>query len=443
MSIKRQLIALINSSVILAILFAAFHGYRSSLTQLENVLDKELVSVATIIHDVVLASDHIPKKLQSDIVFQVIKDGDVISSSKNSPTQFIATSGEAFGVTSFFGERWRTYTANGKGLRVIVAQPIVSRIESAEGILFETIAPIIYVVPIISLLIYCIIRSSFSSLTALSNQIKHRTYNDLSEIKIGSVPSELSPVVSKLNNLLRRLDSAFQREKQLSANTAHELRTPVSVLKLTAHNIEQEFKNGSLKIELLDELSDNISRQAHVIEQIISLYRLNPEQFNEELVEVDLPSIIREVISNNFEQLDENKQSIELRGKSERVQGDYFALYTLFENIISNSVKYSGVGTFIKVTISSQVDMVRIDIEDSGIGVNQSQREKIFERFYRVINAETEVIGSGLGMSIAKHVVDLHQGSISCSNSELGGLKTSITIPLKRNGYTTNSFGAS
>ncbi|MFC3094011.1 sensor histidine kinase [Alteromonas sediminis] len=432
MSIKKQLISLIISSVILAIFFAALHGYRNSLKQLESVFDKELKSVAHVIFNLASSTQNMPIKTQSDILFQVTRGGKLESASHNAPSESIGGSSNGLGIVTFYGQRWRTYTKSEDGVSVTVAQPMTSRLKSAEDILLVTILPMVVVVPIIGLLIYYIIQTSLSGLFKLSRQLRIRNSQDLSEINIGPVASELAPVIDRMNNLLTRLASAFEREKQISANAAHELRTPISVLSLTAHNIEQEFRNGSLGTNLIDELKNNIQRQAHVIEQIIALYRYNPEQFNQSLDTVDITQVLQDVISNKFEQIDANRQTIELKGDTEIVRGDYFALYTLFENIISNSIKYSGSGTHILVQTHLHEQQFQVSIEDSGVGITEAEITRIFERFYRTHNNNMQTKGSGLGLSIAKHIVDLHGGSIQCTQAALGGLKTIVVLPLAR-----------
>lgn len=429
MSLKKQLTSLIISSVILAIFFASLHGYRSSLEQLESVFDQELISVANVVHHVVSTTQHLSPQIPSEILFQVIASNRIISASKNAPAEPIKSTPNALDIATFFGQRWRTYTKQENGLTVVVAQPVASGSQSAEGILYVTILPMIIVTPIIGLLIYYIIHTSLGGVLNLSKQLRQKNPHDLTEINTGNVPTELSPVVERLNDLLHRLALAFEREKQLSANAAHELRTPISVLGLTAHNIEQEFKNNTLDQNLIDELKQNIKRQAHVIEQVIALHRFTPEQFHQALKPVSLMSVLQDAISNNYEQIDANGQTIELECNNECVEGDHFALYTLFENIIANSVKYSGNNTHIQVTVETHHSHVHINIEDSGKGISDSETTKVFERFYRTLNHTAQIKGSGLGLSIAKHIVTLHNGDIFCERSALGGLKTQIQLP--------------
>lgn len=430
MSIKQQLTSLIISTVILASFLAALHGYRSSLTQLDTVFDQELLTVARIITVVAEQVDAVPSSIDSSIVFQIVKDNQIISASNNAPDQVIAGLPNTFGTKTFFGKRWRTYTVASKTLSVVAAHPLESRSNSAEEILLVTIMPIVISIPIIAILIVYIIQKSLKALLILSGQLKARSSDDLSEIIIDSPPEELNPVIQRLNNLFVRLHQAFEREKHLSANAAHELRTPISVLSLTAHNIKQEFLSGNLSPDLIDELQQNIERQAHVIEQMIALYRFTPEQFRRELKLVDLNTVLQEVISNNFEQLDANNQTIALDGESLNIQGEHFALYTLFENIVRNSIKYSGENTQILIGLVKNNGNAIVTIEDSGQGLDDTELEKVFERFYRTDNDKTRVKGSGLGLSIASHIVSLHNGRIKCCRSKLGGLKTEIIFGL-------------
>lgn len=433
MSIKRRLIILIIATVVLASFFAALHGYRNSLKQLDNVFDEELITVSAFLSGFVNQSSEIPTKVNSEIAYQIYVDNTLISSSVSSPSAKISAKTSGFDEVSFHGKRWRTYTfipANmGKDVSIIVAHPIAKRIDSAESVLFATITPIVVAIPLIALLIIYIISRSLSSLTTLSNQIKKKDTDDLSEIVISQPPEELAPVIRRMNNLFLRLKNAFDREKQLAANAAHELRTPISVLKLTAHNIQSEFTRKTLTPTLINELNSNVSRMAHVIEQMIALYRYTPNQFVGKKTNENLHDIIQEVISKNYDMIAQNTQIISLEGQDTFVSGAHFALSTLFENILKNAIKYSGHGAEIKVTLVNEAQARILIIEDSGMGIDESEYSKIFERFYRIQNTISREKGSGLGLSIVKHICDLHSASIDASRSALGGLKITISFP--------------
>ena len=227
--------------------------------------------------------------------------------------------------------------------------------------------------------------------------------------------------------MLERLERSFEREKRLSADAAHELRTPISVLKITAHNISIAFEDNNITHQHIHELNNNTARMAHVIEQIITLNRTTPENFEQSKSTIDLRSVLQQVISDNYEKVELAHQSISLKSHAIPFYGDSFSLEILFDNLIKNAIKYSGENTQISISTLQGDDTVEVIVEDSGIGISQDNLDKVFQRFYRVKqHVET---GSGLGLSIVKHIVELHGGVIALSKSTLGGLKVSITLP--------------
>ena len=137
MSIKKQLTSLIISTVILASFFAALHGYRNSLSQLDSVFDQELLTAARLIATVATEVDSLPASIDSNLVFQVIENGVVRSASSNAPNGVIKAQSNAFGSTTFFGKRWRTYAIEisyrSSNIQVVVAHPIAARIVLEAG----------------------------------------------------------------------------------------------------------------------------------------------------------------------------------------------------------------------------------------------------------------------------------------------------------------------
>lgn len=430
MSIKRQLTTLIISTVVLASFFAALKGYQNSIQEFDNVFDQELITVSQLIVNITNDSSQLPKVLNGDIAYQIIQNNTLTYRSNNAPKLPLLDLKEGLNELIFNGQRWRYYFVQQKNKKVIVAHPIENRTKSVESILFVTIAPIIITIPFLACLIYYIIWKSLLSLSTLSNQIKLKSDDDLTKIHINNPPEELSPVIDRMNNLFIRLTLAFEQEKQLTANAAHELRTPISVLTLNAHNIKSDFNSNSLSAKSIGELTKNVNRMAHVIEQMIALYRFTPEQFKGKKKPNNLQTILQEVISNNFDEIDKNHQTISLKATNIDTLGDYFALYTLFENIIRNAIKYSGTHAEIRVSLLQHEQQSMVTIEDSGKGIHESEYTQIFQRFYRLKEGTTQIKGSGLGLSIVKHIALLHNAKVQCEKSELGGLKFIVYFPL-------------
>ncbi|WP_426358177.1 ATP-binding protein [Pseudocolwellia sp. HL-MZ19] len=439
MSIKKQLITLIISAVVLASFFSALYGYKSTTKQLDIIFDQELHSVATFVLAMSKSNQTLPSTIDNTFAFQVFKNGVLVSKSVQMPSSRFTAPSQYNNEIFFNGKRWRTHylvekvtqdTNEQITIEVLVAQPMSDRIKSAESILFVITTPLLFALPFIGLLIFYIINKSLKPLVTLSREIKNKNTDDLSEISLSKQTVELAPVVNRLNQLFARLSDSFDREKQLTANTAHELRTPISVLKLNAHNIQKSFENNNLTTTEFKELQQNVDRMAHVIEQIIALYRFTPENFNQKTKLVNLETVLQDVISNNFDNLLVNQQNISLEPANENtLLGDYFALYTLFENLLKNAIKYSGDKAEIKISIITNPHL-EVVFEDSGPGISDEELPRIYERFYRVDPQQSRIKGSGLGLSIVKHITTLHNGEISCSRSSLGGLCVAVKFPL-------------
>lgn len=426
MSIKRYLLIVILSVVTLASFGAALQGYKASKTKLNEVFDEEMRSFAiALLHSPIKeASTNVV--LHSVFAYQIWLKDKLGLKSDNSPEVIITNTTRGFSDSSFLGKRWRVFVLVENEIKVIVAQPIKQRFESVEQVLLEAILPIVYAIPLIGLLVFFAIKRSLKPLTLLSNQLTKKSASDLTPITVKENSEELKPIEQTLNNLLERLNNAFEREKRLSGDAAHELRTPISVLKITAHNLMIAFENNRIERHHIDELNENTVRMAHVIEQIIALNRTTPENFEQNKVELDLRALLQDVISDNFEKIEQSQQTISLNAKPVHILGDKFSLEILFDNLIKNANKYSGKNTNILISVENHVDNVQVVVEDSGAGIPSEQLEKVFHRFYRG-KQHTET-GSGLGLSIVKHVVDLHNGQIQLMTSELGGLKAVINL---------------
>ncbi len=252
--------------------------------------------------------------------------------------------------------------------------------------------------------------------------------SDLSPVRLDNVPTELTPLTLSTNDLLRRLQSSFNREKRFAADAAHELRTPISILKVQAHNLLQESEAPSASVE---ELRQGIDAMGHLVEQILVLNRTAPDQYMVQFVPIDLYTLVQEVISSDYEQILERNQQFDLEGGSAVIAGDATALKSLIHNLLGNASKYSPKGARLRMRVHRHQKKVIMLVEDSGPGIPESYRERVFDRFYRLDGDRhaSGVSGSGLGLAIVKHIVEMHAGSISLSSSqELGGLCVTLVF---------------
>ena len=227
----------------------------------------------------------------------------------------------------------------------------------------------------------------------------------------------------------RRLEGAFEREKRFAADAAHELRTPISVLKVQLHNLLRDAGDDAAQLRSLQAAVD---RMGHSVEQVLMLYRTTPEQFAASFSALDPAGMARQVIAELYPQLESKHQQIELVADEATMHGDEFALRTLLTNLIENASKYSGENGSICVSIRRRETGVQLTVEDSGPGIPEDQRAKVFERFYRVRadRQQSGVIGSGIGLAIVRHIAEIHGATITLGDSRFpSGLAVNVFFP--------------
>jgi len=449
-TIQRYLLLLILSIIVLATFGAALHGYRASMSQFDDIFDSELRSLAqslsTLNVNVIQEeqTDQITKtEHNSDansFIFQIWRNDRLINKSPFSPKSPLMAFQPGFSQQNFNGKRWKTFSLKNNEQWIMVAQPIKLRVQSAEAVLLEAIAPIVLAIPLIALLVLFAIRKSLAPLRELSTKVKQKSPDDLSTISLKRTSVELNPIIGTLNNLLNRMANAFSREKRLASDAAHELRTPISVLNITAHNLQHEYNTQAIKSETLTELQQGVTRMAHVIEQILLLNRTAPEQFSKQFEPLDIELVLQKAINNVYTKIDEKQQSISLQSESMMMLGDEFSLVTLFENLISNANKYCEKHCEIVISAQIKPQKLTVSVEDSGKGLTEEQMAKAFDRFYRAQVHEfnqpdaskSVAVGCGLGLSIVEHIVTLHNGSVKLEKSSLGGLRVITTFGINK-----------
>ncbi|MBV1891927.1 MAG: sensor histidine kinase N-terminal domain-containing protein [Gammaproteobacteria bacterium] len=436
-SIRSYLIIAVLSAITLISFLAALHGYRSSMAAAEALFDKQLSDTASLIADIYSENSQQQKFISrqrddSDIAFQIWQDETtLLYHSANSPTEPVATFKRGFHDENFNGYRWRILVHHeaGDSYWIIVAERADVRFLLADNIVIESVAATVIGLPIAGLFIWIIIGHGLSLLRRLANELQKKQVDDLSILTLDNPPKELKVVVDAINALLERLELSVARERRLSADAAHELRTPIAALKLHIHNLGNDLSADN---PVLIQLQKEVSGLGHLIEQILLLYRISPEHYQARMAPLDLSELARQVIADQYGYFEDKQQSIELIGDTCIINGDNFTLTTLLQNLLSNASKYTPVHGHIKVSIEKLGSTVSLSVIDSGQGMDEAERERVFERFYRIggDRHHSREQGSGLGLSIVKLIVDLYQAKIHFKESSFAsGLAVVILFP--------------
>ncbi len=437
-SIRTYLLFSLLAIITLVTFFSVLQGYRASIEKAEQLFDNRLQNLAEIIaisnHDIRPRAEESTAH-SSAVFFQIWSQNKILLlRSHNAPTSFLTTTdGIAnFKDVNFAGYRWRTYTLHDTQLNrwVVTGERIDIRYTLAENIVTASIIPIVLAIPIAAIIIWWAIGLGLRPLKNLVLQLSNKKADDLTPVVLPHSPQELTQLVTTINDLLRRLNSAFAREQRFSSDAAHELRTPISALKIQIHNLQrsESFDDNELK-----PLAAGIERMAYVIEQILSLNRHSPDQGNIDKIKIDLYTVIQQNIADQYQQIANKNQKISLTGEPKcLLAANKFALETLVQNLISNASKYTPKNGEIEITVTRDIKSIEMSVEDSGAGISEAEIDRVFERFYRIDGDQHDsgIIGCGLGLAIVKHIVELHNGQIELTRSaQLGGLKVIVNFP--------------
>ena len=310
---------------------------------------------------------------------------------------------------------------------VVVAERVEVRGELARDIALQSLLPDLVGLPLMGLLIWIAVGWGLRPLRQMEEMLKSRDPDNLAPLLIAPAPAELAPVVASLNRLLLQVNELLDREKRFLAYAAHELRTPLVVLRIQAHNAASapdEKDRG----EALQQLDRSVARATRVVEQLLTLARLEPGSTHVELQRLDLLPLVRAQLAELTPLALARGQDLVLDvepGLDACAMADPHALAVLLQNLVGNAVQHTPQGGRIRVCVEADDSSVSLRVQDSGPGVAPELRERVFERFFRQGPAQ----GAGLGLSIAARIAELHRARIGLRDSPLGGLDVVVSFP--------------
>jgi len=340
-------------------------------------------------------------------------------------------SAAGFHEMSFRGYRWRALVLQdaASGLWLLLAERDDLRYKIADRVVIAVLTPIVLGLPVLALIIWWVVSRGLLPISRLARELESREAGGLKAIELRGVPRELEVLANSANELLRRLEASFQREKRFAADAAHELRTPIAAIRVHLQNLVEELDEPG---HSLQQLVEGVERLSHLVEQTLVLNRVAPDQYMANFVPLDLYGLAQQVIADCYPQVEARHQEIRLEGTVTEIRGDRFGLEMLVLNLVSNAIKYTPVSGKIEVGIYRLGDRVHLYVMDSGPGIPECEYQRVFERFYRVggDRHNSGVTGCGLGLSIVQRIVALHAAEIALGPSSFGsGLKVTVVFP--------------
>ena len=322
------------------------------------------------------------------------------------------------------GTTFRIFSVQTSSQTVQVAQDMAVRRNMAGNLALRTVGPIAVLMPILMLVVWWVVSGSLEPVARVRTQVAARQADDLSPVSETGLPDEVRPLVHELNLLFGRVKTAFEAQQNFVADAAHELRTPLAALKLQAVSLERA-DNPAARQVAIGRLTAGIERATRLVEQLLVLARQEASAAGESKQPVRLDELARRTVGDLVGVAQHKGVDLGLQHADEvRVEGQADALMILMRNLVENAIKYTPAGGTVDVAVRG----AGLIVEDSGPGIPFDERERVFDRFYRIAGSETA--GSGLGLAIIKAIAERHGATLTLGKSErLGGLSAVVAFP--------------
>ncbi|HEY4997571.1 MAG TPA: ATP-binding protein [Usitatibacter sp.] len=430
MSMRRRLLYWLLSTVLVAGLAATAVVFYQARQQANQLFDYQLRQLAMTLRDRTFQPNELAEALQGaqglDFVIDVWSaDGRLLYESHPGILVPVSSQPGFSDVKTKLGT-WRVFTTWYRGLTIQVAQYQLAREALALGAAWRTLAPFLLALPLMGWLIWRLVGREVKFLETTAQAVARRTPESLDPIESEAVPEEVQPLVDALNGLMARLGGALAQQRQFIADAAHELRTPLTALRLQLQ-LAERARDSEERAKAHAMLNEGIMRATHVVEQLLTLARADPEATAKGWSAVDLAELAHDVVLAH--EAEASAKAIALTERAEgpvSIEGDRPALRAMMDNLVDNAVRYTASGA-VTVRVRREAGRAIFEVEDSGPGIPAEERERVFARFYRGESAAEG--GSGLGLAIARRIVERHGGKVDLLDGAEGrGLRVRVTL---------------
>jgi two-component system sensor histidine kinase QseC len=365
---------------------------------------------------------------ETKLAFQIWdNEGNLLVKSYNAPLEPLTEKINDFNNIIIDDYDWRTFSllSTNKQYRCITAERIDVRNDLIRKISNDLFYMFIILIPALFIVMYISIYQGLKPLQSLAMQINRRSGDNLDLIANNHEYTEIGTIKSALNQLLRRLKETLAREKRITSDAAHELRTPLAAIRLHTE-LAKNAKNRMEQNESLDQVILGVDRTTHLVEQLLTLARLEPELLANDFTHVNLATLIIEE-STLLSPLAMNK-NLDIAFNNDHIEtitGNEPSLRLLIRNLLSNAILYTPPGGNITISLVQHNQQTELTFEDSGPGISKEDRKRVMERFCRIENHQEP--GCGIGLSIVDRVVQIHRGKLDLRQADNGqGLKVVI-----------------
>ena len=446
-SLQARLLGLLLLMVTLVWLSAAILTWRDASDELDELLDGHLAQSAALLivqqanRDTGESDDHgddssrerenapTLHKYAPKVAFQVFHEGQLSMRSANTTSAPMSTKIRGFSTVRLpDNSQWRVYGAQGNegDVQVFVGELIQSRESILWAVLKAVLMPLMYALPALAVVGWLAVRNGLAPLRHLSQALAQRQPQALDPVVLQDVPAEIDPVVKSLNALFERIQSMMASERRFTADAAHELRTPIAAIRTQAQVALGAGDDAAQRKHALLYTLAGCDRASHLVEQLLTLSRLESSSSAPPSGLVDLAGVARRVAGELAMTALDRAQELELEAPEHAYVGaDDMLTSVLVRNLLDNALRYSPESARVSLSVMSEANQVILRVEDSGAGLSEADMARLGERFYRVLG--TGQTSSGLGWSIVRRIANVYHARIEVTRSiKLGGLCVTV-----------------
>jgi len=323
---------------------------------------------------------------------------------------------------------------------VQVAETREKRSVLAAEIIKGVMLPQFAILPLAVLLVWLALVRGIKPLNQLEERIRARKPDDLSPLDERAVPLEVAPLVSSVNDLLTRLKDSIATQKRFLADAAHQLKTPLAGLRMQADLAQREGANAAELKQSLQQIGRSSMRATHTVNQLLALARAENSGISIVLQPCDLARLTMEVVQDSVPRAMDRRIDLGYDGASPgahgvRVDGNPTLLKELIRNLLDNAINYTPSSAERPGVITARVladpfgQVLLLQIEDSGPGIPEAERELVFQPFYRALGTDAD--GSGLGLPIVLEIARQHNAAITLEDAHPGQVPPGTRVSLR------------
>lgn len=429
-SIRARLLIALIILVALISLLAAGVTYRRVLNETSILFDYQLRQMALSLRGQISIAPRIevpPDQGDADFVVQIWDVFGARTYLSRPGLPLINQTVLGYADLSLRGQDWRAYglqTADGV---IQIAQPVRVREALARAAAERVVIPLALLLPIMIMAAVWIVHRGLQPLRFVTREVQRRDAQSLAPLGSDNLPSEIAPLVGELNRLLERLQRAFSAQRAFISDAAHELRSPLTALRLQLQLLDRA-PDQPARAEARGRLGAAVERAIHLVEQLLALARSEPQETLGNFQQVDLSAAAADGIADNHDLALTRNIDLSLDAPQKvLMRGDREALRTLVRNLVDNAVRYTPSGGSVQVRCRGNEHEAMLEVADTGPGIALADRERVFDRFFR--RAAAQESGSGLGLAIVKAIAERHHARIQLDDAPGGGLRVAVTYP--------------